>query len=97
MEFRNICGDCNDTRRRCCEFAFDENQSNRNICCCGHMKNMHKSATTLLESMYIVIDTIINKYVVVVTNNLILLINRSWSWNFSKQFIHKILGSCPKS
>eukprot|EP01035_Chromulina_nebulosa_P041435 gene41435-56055_t len=49
MEFRNICGDCNDTRRRCCEFAFDENQSNRNLCCCGHMKNMHKSATTLLE------------------------------------------------
>ena len=46
MEFRNICGDCNDTGHRCFEFAVDENQSNRNKCCCGHQKNMHKTTAT---------------------------------------------------
>jgi hypothetical protein len=44
MEFRNVCGDCNDTGYPCYEFALDENQSNRNMCCCGHKQNMHKSA-----------------------------------------------------
>jgi len=43
--FDNTCGDCHIEGLRCIEFAVEaSNQDNRNKCCCGHMKNMHKNA-----------------------------------------------------